>query len=109
MVVDLDRLVSEDEAAWAGLERVAAAAAAQVDAERMRLADAQAARLQAIAARVDEAVARILADAERDVAERRARRERWLTDHAARAERLLDVAADTVAGFLRDRPRKKTL
>jgi hypothetical protein len=88
---------------------VAAAAAARVDAARTRLADAEAARLLAIAARVDEAVARILADAERHVAERRARRERWLTDHAARAERLLDVAASTVASFLRDRPRKKTL
>ena len=69
-MADLELLVPEDEAAPAGLER-----------------------LQAIADRVNEAIARILADAERDVADRRARRERSLGNHA----------------FLRDRPRKRTL
>jgi hypothetical protein len=69
-MADLELLASVDEAAPAGLER-----------------------LQAIADRVNKAIARILADAERDVAERRARRERWMGDHA----------------FLRDRPRKRTL
>ena len=40
-------------------------------------------RLQAITDRVNEAIARILADAERDVADRRARRERWMGNHAS--------------------------
>ena len=69
-MADLELLVSADEAAPAALER-----------------------LQAIADRVNEAIARILVDAERDVADRRARRERWMGDHA----------------LLRDRPRKRTL
>ena len=55
MVADLKLLVSEDESAPARLER-----------------------LQAIADRVNDVIARILADAERDVAGRRARRERWV-------------------------------
>jgi hypothetical protein len=70
VVADLELLVPEDEAAQVGLGR-----------------------LQAIADRVNEAIARILADAEWDVADRRARRERWMGDHA----------------LLRYRPRKRTL
>lgn len=108
-VTDLERLVSEDEIARAGIERAAAAARQRVEAERSRLAEARAAHLGLIERTIEAAVARILADAERDVAERRAHRERWRKDYAARADRLVDAGAVLVAGILCERPRKKTL
>ena len=109
MNIELERIVSEDEAAHAGVERAGHAARARVDEERHRLeADRQAQRHQ-LAKRIDVAVARILADAEVDVAVRRTRRERWLKDYVARAEASLETGAGTFVGIIRDRPRKKTL
>jgi hypothetical protein len=108
-VTDLERLVSEDEVARAEVERAAAAARARVESARVRLTEARAAHLRVVERTVDDAVARILADAERAVAERRAHRERWMKEYAARADRLADAGAVLVAGILCERPRKKTL
>ena len=68
--------------------------------ERDRIAEGEAAadREADLLRRVDNAVARILADAEQDVAARRARLARWLEERAV-----------MFAGISRDRPRKKTL
>jgi hypothetical protein len=109
VVSDLDRIILEDEAARAAVERSGAAARDRVEAERMRLEADREARLRILTGRIDEAVARLLADAEHDVAERRARRERWLKEQAARFEALREAGALTVATIVGDRPRKKTL
>lgn len=109
MNIELERIVSEDEAAHAGVERAGLAARARVDAERQRLAADRAAKHQVLAKKIDDAVARILADAEQDVAARRAHRERWLQEYAARAEALLETGVASFVAIIRDRPRKKTL
>ena len=109
MTAELDRVIGEDEIARAGVERAAAAARERVEAERARLAEERAARLRLLAEKVDEAVARILADADRDVAARRAHRQRWMHEHIARGEHLMEGAAGAFAGIIRDGPRKKTL
>lgn len=57
-------------------------------------AEARASHLRRIERTVSDAVARILADAEHDVAERRAHRGRW---------------PEECPGVVRSRPRKKTL
>lgn len=108
-VTDLERLVSEDGIARAAFDRAAAMARQRVEVERSRLAEAHAAHLLLIERTIEDAVARILADADRDVAERRAHRERWRKGHAARADRLADAGAVLVADLLCERPRKKTL
>jgi hypothetical protein len=107
--IELERIVSEDEAAHAGVERAGHAARARVEGERQRLEAEREAQRQLLAKRIDDAVARILADAERDVAARRAHRERWLNEYAARVEAVLETGAETFVGIIRDRPRKKTL
>ena len=107
MDVDLERIVSEDETAHAGVERAARAAREWVEAERKRIGEERESKLRMWSARVDEAVARILAEAERDVAARRAHRERWLREHVQGGHAPLDAAA-TFVNILRERPRKKT-
>jgi hypothetical protein len=109
VTADLDRVISEDEIARAGVERAAAAVRERVEAERARIAGERPARLRLLAEKVDEAVARILADADRDVAARRAHRERLMNEHVARGEHILEGAAGAFAGIIRDGPRKKTL
>jgi hypothetical protein len=107
--IELERIVSEDEAARAGVERAGHAARERVDEERQRLGADREAQRRLLAKKIDDAVARILADAEQEVAARRAHRERWLTEYAARAEVLLETGAVAFVGIIRDRPRKKTL
>jgi hypothetical protein len=107
--IELERLVSEDEAAHAGVGRTERAARERVDVERQRLESEREAQRQLLSKKIDDAIARILSDAEQDVAARRARRERWLEEYAARAEAVLETGADTFVGIIRDRPRKKTL
>ena len=98
MNIELERIGSEDDVAHAGVERAGHTADARVEAQRQQLAR-----------KIDDAVARILADAERDVATRRAHRARWLQEYAVRADALLEAGTVTCAGIIRDRPRKKTL
>ena len=109
MHIDLDRIVAEDEAARAGVDRTGRSARERIERERQRLEAEREAQRQELAKKVDDAVARILADAEQDVAARRARRARWLQEHAAWAEAVIEPAAATFVGIIRDRPRKKTL
>jgi hypothetical protein len=106
---DVRRILAEDETAHAMVERAAQAARERIERERKRIEEEREGRLRSLSAKVDEAVARILADAERDVAVRRARRERWLEERAKRADGLLESAAGTFIEIIRDRPRKKTL
>jgi hypothetical protein len=107
--IELDRIVAEDEAAVAGVERTGHSARLRVDQERQQLEADREARRRELSKKVDDAVAKILADAEQDVAVRRARRAQWLEEHASRAERLLEAGAGTFVDIIRDRPRKKTL
>ena len=109
MNIELNRIVAEDDAALAGVERTGRSARERVDQERTRLEADREARRRDLSKKVDDAVATILADAEQDVAARRARRARWLEEHASRAEALLDAGAAIFVGIIRDRPRKKTL
>jgi hypothetical protein len=104
-VTDLERLAHEDDIARAAV----AAARERLDAEHRRVAESGLARLRLAERAVDDAVARILADADRHVAERRAQRRRWAEEYQARANRLGDAAADVVATIILERPRKKTL
>jgi hypothetical protein len=82
----LERNVSENQAADDGVER---AAQERVAAEQTRIVEERDSRWRMLSATVNEAVARIRADAEHDIALRRAQREPRLREHA--------------------RPRKKTL
>ena len=107
--IELERIVSEDEATHAGVERAVRAARERVEEERQRLEAEREAQRRLLAKKIDDAIARILADAERDVAARRAHRDRWLDEYASRAEALLETGAETFVGIIRDRPRKKTL
>jgi hypothetical protein len=107
--VELERLVSEVEAANTGVARAARATRERVEAKQKRIEEERQAWHRTLAAQVDEAVAQILADAEHDVAVRRAHRERWLREHLQRGDALLDRAAATLVDLLRNRPRKKTL
>jgi hypothetical protein len=107
--IELDRIVAEDEAARARVDRARRAARKRVDQERQRLEAEREARRQELSTKIDDAVARILADAEQDVAARRARRARWVEEHASRAEAVVEPGAATFVGIIRDRPRKKTL
>ena len=109
MNTDLERIVSEDDAAHADVERAGRAARERVDEERQRLDSEREAQRRLLAKKIDDAIATILADAERDVAARRALRERWLKAYTSRAEAVLEAGADIVVGTIRDRPRKKTL
>ena len=108
MNVNLERIVAEDEAARAGVEEAARTTRDRLEAERKRLQEERDARRRMLSARVDAAVARILADAEHDVAVRRARHERWQQEHAHHGDTLLDRTAETFVDILRDRPRTKT-
>ena len=108
MNIELERIGSEDDVAHAGVERAGHTADARVDAERQRLEADREAQRQQLARKIDDAVARILADAERDVATRRAHRARWLQEYAVRADALLEAGTVTCAGIIRDRSRKKT-
>lgn len=109
MNIELDLIVSEDEAARAGVEHAARVARERVDAERLRLEAERDARRQLLSRKVDDAIAKILADAERDVVARRAHRDRWLKDYESRGDALLETGAATFVRIIRDRPRKKTL
>ena len=109
MNVNLERIVAEDEAVRAGVDDQARATRDRLEAGRKRREEERDARRRMLSARVDAAVARILADAEHDVSVRRAHRERWLKEHDRRADDRLDVAAGASVGIIRDRPRKKTL
>ena len=109
MNAQLDRVLSEDESARAGVERAAATVRERIETERVRIGADREAHLRLLAAKVDEAVARILADAEHDVAERREHRIAWMREHAAHADDLIDAAARAFADIIREGPRKKTL
>lgn len=109
MNTDLERIVSEDDAAHADVERAGRAARERLDEERQRLDAEREAQRRLMSKKVDDAIATILADAEREVAARRAHRARWLKEYTSRAEALLETGADIVVSTIRDRPRKKTL
>ena len=111
MNIELNRISAEDDTALAGVERIGRSARDRVDQERQRLEADREARRRELSKKVDDAVARILADAEQDVAARRARRARWLEEHAshADADALLEAGAASFVAIIRDRPRKKTL
>jgi hypothetical protein len=107
--IELNRIRAEDDTALAGVERIGRSARDRVDQERQRLEADREARRRELSKKVDDAVARILADAEQDVAARRARRARWLEEHASHADALLEAGAASFVAIIGDRPRKKTL
>lgn len=105
----MDVPIASEEQAAARVERSARAAEERVDAERKRIEEERDSRCRMLSALVDKAIARILADAERDVMLRRAHREGWLEQHAGRPDARPDAAAESLVAIIRDRPRKKTL
>lgn len=109
MDVEFPRLMSGDEGAYLDVERRASGARERIKAERERLEAERETRCQFLAAKVDEAIARILADAAQDVAAHRARRERWLKERGRGSAAGDLLPPGTFDNLICGRPRKKTL
>lgn len=101
---DLERVVAEDETAWAAVERATLAAKTQIETARLELARGRDARLRRAEEQVDAGVAAIRAEADREVARRRTRRDTFVRDATASGEALTSDGADIYARIVRDGP-----
>lgn len=101
---DLERILSEDEAARAGVDAARSRAGAQLETVRADLARQREARLRELQQELDRSVAQILAEADREVERRRAQREAGAQDQAAHAATLIDRAADLWVQIVREGP-----
>ena len=99
---DLERLLSEDEAARAGVESARTRARAQLEAVRAELGEARDARSRERQRDLDRAVAGILADGDREVALRRTQREARAQDDAARSAPLVTRGAELWLQIVRE-------
>ena len=99
---DLARLLSEDEAARAGVESARIRARAQLEAARAELAQARDARSRERQRDRDRAVAEVLADGDRESARRRTQREARARDDAARSAPLLTRGAELWVQIVRE-------
>ncbi len=104
MHLDLERVVAEDETARAQVDTAASMARARVAAAQAELARARDDRLHRLQQQVDEAVATILEDTDREVTRRRSQRERDARERAARADAILESAVDVYVRIVRDGP-----
>lgn len=94
MASELEAILQEDEVWRSRLSAAEAEARARREGEaRQREADRQAAEAKA-ARDLEDELARIRADGDREVAARQAARAARLADHAAAAEAALDAAAE---------------
>lgn len=99
---DLERLISEDETARAGVNGAASAAHARLEAVRAGVAREREARRRQLEQALDDSVTQILAEADREVARRRARREVHSREAAARSAALIARAADLWLQIVRE-------
>ena len=95
MHVDLERIASADEAARATVDRARSAADARLECARSELAQIRENQLRALHEQVDKAVAQTAADADREIARRRAQRERAIADSVSAAAARFEAAVDT--------------
>lgn len=98
---DLERLLSEDEAARAGVEAARSRARARLETVRAGLARQREARLRELHEELDRSVAQILAEGEREVERRRAQREAHAQEDDARAATLIERGADVWVQIIR--------
>lgn len=98
---DLDRLVSEDEAARVDVDRSASAAHARVEAEERALKAQRRERLVAREREVAAAVAAVAGDADRECLVRAARRDAAVRDQAVRADAIFADAVETYVRIVR--------
>ncbi len=106
---DLERLLSEDETARAGVERAQSAAHANLDMARANLAREREERLRQLQQELDETIAQMLAEADREVERRCALRSAHTRANAARGAALVDRAADLWGQIVREGPPPKVL
>ena len=99
---DLERLLSEDEAARAGVEAARSRARVELEAVRAELARQRETRLHDLQQDVEQSVARILADGDDEVARRRAQRESRARDESARTATLVDRGVELWMRIIRD-------
>ena len=99
---DLERVVSEDEAARAGVEAAAGRAREQLEAVRADLSRRREERFGELQQEVDRAFAQILAESDREVERRRAQRETHSREDAARSAALIERAADLWVHIIRE-------
>ena len=99
----LERLLSEDESARAGVDAARSTACAQLDVVRADLAHQREARLQELRRDLDQTVAQILADAESETDRRRTLREAHAREVAARTAALVERGAELWMQVIRER------
>ncbi len=107
MHAELERIVSEDEAARAAVEREVATARARVDAARAQLARERADRLRQLEHQRDDAVAKILVETDHEVARHQSHRETYLRQRTAAAEALFESAVDAYVRLVLQGPPGK--
>lgn len=98
---DLERLLSEDEAARAGVEDARTRARARLDAVREELASQRHARLGELQRDLDRTLAQIRDDADRELKRRQAQRDQRGRDDAERTDTFVDAAADAWVDIVR--------
>jgi hypothetical protein len=91
---DLERLLSEDEAARASVEAARSRARVALETVRADLACQREARLRELQQELDRSVAQILAEGDGEVERRRAQREAHAREDTARTETLIERGAD---------------
>ncbi|MBI3403046.1 MAG: hypothetical protein HY048_16660 [Acidobacteria bacterium] len=104
---DLERLISEDETARAGVDAASSAARARLEAVRADVACQREARLRQLDQALERSVTQILDEADREAGRRRARREAHSREAAARGAALVDRAADLWVRIVREGPAPK--
>ena len=98
---DLERLLSEDEAARASVERAQRKAAADLERIGHELAERRENRLRVLREQVDQAVAAVLAEGDREVERRQAQRAQSARETAERARQLVAAACDLWVSIVR--------
>jgi hypothetical protein len=98
---DLERLLSEDEAARGGVEDARARARARLDAVREELASRRHARLGELQRDLDRTLAQIQDDTDHEVERRQAQRHQRGRDDAERTDAFVDAAADAWVDIVR--------
>jgi hypothetical protein len=101
---EVARLLSEDEAARAGVDSARARARAQLETARTDLAAEREARSRELQQDLDRAVAQILAEGDRVVERRRAQREARAREDAAGTASLIERGTELWVQIVREGP-----
>jgi hypothetical protein len=99
---DLERLLSEDETARAGVEAAQSRARMQLEGVRADLATQRETRLRELQQDVDRTVQQILTGGDREVARRRAQRDAHARKEAERTATLVGRGADLWIRIVRE-------